>query len=76
VSDFLLRGLFEAAYYCRPWFVQEMPVTSAITRPANNTAVQPGKILEVSGKIWYLLDFKYWLHFREKFRRLDKKGRL
>ncbi len=46
----LLGCLYEAAYYWRPWFVQEMPVTSAITHPANNTAVQPGKILEVSGK--------------------------
>jgi hypothetical protein len=54
-----------------------MPVTSAITHPANNTAVQPGKILEVSGKIWYPVPHRFKiLYFREKFRSLDKKGRL
>lgn len=32
--------------------IQEMPVTSAITSPANNTAVQAGKMLQVSGYAW------------------------
>lgn len=32
--------------------IQEMPVTSGITHPANNTEVQPGQMVEVSGYAW------------------------